>query len=125
MIFTPEMNDGRHVFVFGSNEAGIHGAGAAKTAMKYWGARWGAGFGRTGNAYAIPTKNGGMRALPLPAVKIYAHYFLAEAREYDDLTFLVTAIGCGLAGYRHEQIAPMFKGAPANCVMPEEWREWL
>lgn len=112
------------IFVFGSNLAGRHGKGAALYARNNHGAVYGVGRGRTGNAYAIPTKDADIRTLPLPTIKIYVEEFLEYARQNPDLSFQVTRIGCGLAGYKNHQIAPMFKGAPINCILPEEWKEY-
>jgi hypothetical protein len=112
----------RPVFVFGSNLAGRHGKGAALHASRERGAVHGAGVGRTGNAYAIPTKDAKLRALPLSEIKNYVLEFLRYARAHPDLRFEVTRIGCGLAGYTDAQIAPMFAGAPANCDLPPGWR---
>lgn len=109
------------VFVFGSNLAGRHGAGAAKFAIQHRGAIYGKGEGRQGNSYGIPTKDGNIRTLPLEEVKRGVDRFLDYARENPCVTFQVTKIGCGLAGYTEEQIAPMFKGAPDNCELPEGW----
>ena len=105
----------RESFVFGSNEAGRHGKGAALHARKHYGAVYGVGFGCTGDAWAIPTKDGNLRTLPLDQIGRYVRQFLAYATENPELTFKVTAIGTGLAGHRHEDVAPMFDGAPANC----------
>jgi hypothetical protein len=121
--YGPELNDGKHVFVFGSNLAGWHGRGAALDAKNYWGAVRGVGKGRTGNAYAIPTKNAMLYPFPLPIIAVWVGGFVEYARERPELTFLVTRIGCGLAGYQDKDIAPMFGDAPANCVLPEGWRE--
>lgn len=109
------------VFVFGSNLAGRHGAGAALWARRHRGAIYGRGIGRQGNSYAIPTKGADLHSLPLDVIQQYVGDFLAYAREHPDLEFQVTPIGTGLAGYRHEDIAPMFCGAPANCKLPDEW----
>jgi hypothetical protein len=109
------------IFVFGSNLAGRHGAGAALFAAKYQGAIYGQGVGMQGEAYAIPTKDAELKVLPLDIIKKYVKEFLKYAREHDALTFQVTRIGCGLAGYSDWQIAPMFKGAPENCRLPEGW----
>jgi hypothetical protein len=111
------------IFVFGSNEAGRHGKGAALHARRHYGAEYGVGFGRTGDAWAIPTKDAQLRTLPLERVRQYVEQFLAYANEHPELTFKVTAIGTGLAGYRHEDIAPMFAHAPPNCRLPDEWRD--
>ena len=112
----------RPVFVFGSNLAGKHGKGAALHASREHGAVHGVGVGRTGNAYAIPTKDAGLRTLPLSEIKSYVLEFLRYAKAHPDLRFEVTRIGCGLAGYTDVQIAPMFAGAPANCDLPPGWR---
>jgi len=103
------------VFVFGSNLAGRHGKGAALEARKKWGAEYGVGRGRTGNAYAIPTKDHELRPLPLESIRTYVREFVAYAREHPALRFYVTRVGCGLAGYSEAQIRPMFEGAPDNC----------
>jgi hypothetical protein len=113
------------IFVFGSNEAGRHGKGAALHARRYYRAQYGVGFGRTGDAWAIPTKDAKLRSLPLERIAHYVGLFLTYAREHPELTFKVTAIGTGYAGHRHEDIAPMFAGAPANCHLPVEWRKLL
>lgn len=109
------------VFVFGSNLAGIHGAGAAKTARGY-GAVWGKGEGLMGNTYAIPTKNGMLNTLPLEEVRSHVSRFVQFAKDNKDLTFFVTRIGCGLAGFTDYDIAPLFKEAPDNCELPIGWR---
>lgn len=119
--YNPDRNNGTTIFVFGSNEAGFHGAGAAREAVLHWDARVGVAVGRTGFSYAIPTKNKNIRTLPLWCIAAYVLGFLAYAKEHQELTFLVTRIGCGLAGYTDEAIAPMFKNPPTNCVLPEEW----
>lgn len=110
------------IFVFGSNLAGRHGKGAALHARQHYGAVYGVGVGRTGNAYAIPTKDGQLRTLPIPTIAGHVTTFMAYAHAHPELTFEVTRIGCGLAGYSDHQIAPLFRGAPTNCVLPEGWR---
>lgn len=110
------------IFVFGSNLAGRHGKGAALTARREWGALYGEGEGRTGRAYAIPTKDAQLRTLPLWDISVSVARFIEYARAHPELDFLVTRIGCGLAGYADAQVAPFFAGAPANCQLPEEWR---
>lgn len=115
------------VFVFGSNLAGRHGKGAALTAVQRFGAIYGQGVGLQGNSWAIPVKDGRGRAdlkdprqtLPLEEIAGYVAAFLAQAEVlYPEKTFLVTPIGCGLAGYRPEQIAPMFRVHPKNVILP-------
>lgn len=120
--FTAELNDGKHVFVFGSNEGGIHGAGAALCARQSWGAEIGVGFGPTGQSFAIPTKSDRFKTLSLKAIDASVKLFLKHAENHPEMTFLVTKIGCGLAGYSEGEIKPMFAGASANCVLPEGWR---
>ena len=110
------------IFVFGSNLAGRHGKGAALCARNSHGAEYGVGVGRTGNAYAIPTKDERIRTLPLERIAPYISDFLTYARANPNLKFEVTRIGCGLAGYTDAQIAPMFAGTPENCQLPEGWR---
>jgi hypothetical protein len=109
------------IFVFGSNLAGIHGRGSAFHARKFFGALQGVGSGRMGSSYAIPTKDKQMRVLQLPTIEEHVKTFLQYARDNADLTFNVVAIGCGLAGYRPADIAPMFVIAPSNVMLPPEF----
>jgi hypothetical protein len=111
------------IFVFGSNLAGRHGKGAALFARKNYGAKLGVGRGRTGNAYAIPTKDADLRPLALLQIEREVNDFLSYAIAHMDEKFLVTKIGCGLAGYTNEQIAPFFHDAPVNCLIDEEWQK--
>lgn len=113
------------IFVFGSNTAGRHGKGAALHARREHGAIYGQGHGLQGNAYAIPTKDERLQTLPLDVIERHVKGFLKYAEGRPDLTFNVTAIGTGLAGYSHDQIAPMFKGFTPNCNMPDEWQGLL
>jgi len=112
------------IFVFGSNLAGRHGAGAALEARRKHGAIYGQGIGRQGNSYAIPTRSGRLQTLSLAIIRRHVLDFMEYARANPDLDFCVTRIGCGLAGYTDNQIAPMFIGAPSNCHLPEGWRLW-
>lgn len=109
------------VFVFGSNLAGRHGAGAARTALGLYGAQYGKGEGHQGRSYAIPTKDESLRTLPIKRIWYYVDQFLAYADMSRDLTFYVTRVGCGLAGYKDEDIAPMFKTASTNVILPGTW----
>lgn len=109
------------IFVFGSNLAGRHGKGAALWARQHRGAIYGQGVGRQGNAYAIPTKDRQLRTLPLSVIEAHVADFLAYARQRSGDRFELTPIGCGLAGYRADQIAPMFVGAPDNVVTPKSF----
>lgn len=110
------------IFVFGSNLAGRHGKGAALCAVREHGAAYGQGIGRQGNSYAIPTKDALLRTLPLSEIEKHARVFLDYALGHPELTFQVTRVGCGLAGYKDSDIAPMFKDAPLNCELPSGWR---
>ena len=114
-----------HIFVFGSNLAGIHGAGAARHAVIHHGARYRQGEGLQGRSYAIPTKDYNINTLPLDEIRKYVEVFVAFAYEHPDLTFQVTRIGCGLAGYQSSDIAPMFNGAPSNCLFDTDWEPFL
>jgi len=113
------------IFVFGSNLAGVHGAGAALFAREKHGAVLGVGHGMTGAAYALPTKDESIRTLPLDRIAGYVRTFIKFAEDNPELDFQVTRVGCGLAGYTDKQIAPLFKGSPENCIMPVEWLEIL
>lgn len=112
----------KEIFVFGSNLAGRHGAGAAKFAVENHGAVYGQGVGLQGNSYGIPTKDWNIKTLSLEEIKTFVLDFILFAKTNQDLMFNVTRIGCGLAGYTDEQISPMFKDAPENCNLPEGWR---
>lgn len=119
--FTPEHIDrlGQdEVFVFGSNLAGIHAGGAARTALEKFGAVMGQGVGLQGNSYAIPTMQGGPET-----IKPYVDDFIALAEEWDQTTFLVTRIGCGIAGFKESEIAPLFDRAfdLYNVRLPESF----
>lgn len=94
------------VFVFGSNLAGIHTGGAARTALKRFGAVMGQGVGMQGQSYAIPTMHGG-----IDTIKPYVDEFINLAREWDQTTFYVTRIGCGIAGFTDEEVVPLFAEA--------------
>ncbi len=87
------------IFVFGSNEAGVHGAGAALYARRNCGAKPGVGFGPSGNSFAVPTKDHNIKTLPFMKVSGYVKAFVEYAKSRPDLEFKVTAIGCGLAGF--------------------------
>lgn len=110
-------------FVFGSNTKGIHGAGAALWARQHRGAIQGQGEGLQGQSYGIPTKDHSIRSLPLTEISKRVRVFLDFAEQHPEMTFEVTRIGCGLAGYKDSDIAPMFATAPENCVLPDGWRK--
>jgi hypothetical protein len=117
------------VFVFGANLRGVHGKGAAKVAHVNFGAEYGVGEGRTGDAYAIPTKSAPTMKpedrLPLDRVQQSVQRFLEHAQEHPAERFFVTRVGCVLAGFKDEEIAPLFADAPENCCLPEDWREYV
>ncbi len=114
------------IFVFGSNLSGIHGAGAAKFANEQRGAEWGVGEGRTGQSYALPTKEADVAtSRPLGEVTKSAAKFIQYAEDHPELQFQLTAVGCGLAGFKSEDIAPLFSATPDNVHYPPEWTDHL
>lgn len=122
---TPEWIDDlqeNQVFVFGSNLAGMHGGGAARIARLRFGAVMGKGVGMQGRSYAIPTMQGGTKT-----IRPYVNDFIAYAKEHPELTFLVTPIGCGIAGFEPEDIAPLFEEASnvENIWLPKSFWEVL
>lgn len=116
------------IFVFGSNKLGIHGRGAAKTALAH-GAMQGRGFGHYGDSFAIPTcaKPAGMPGwqMKLGDVRLYIEKFVDYAHYHPELKFKVTKIGCGLAGWTDEQMAQQFYNSPHNCYFDLDWQFWL
>ena len=114
------------IFVFGSNESGIHGAGAAKTAYEKHGARMRFSYGHWGDSFAIPTKDKDIRkTLPLEHIEQYVQGFIAYAKSHPERTFQVTRIGCGLAGLHDRDVAPMFRDASKNCQFDMMWSHFL
>ncbi len=118
---TPDMINSlnaNEIFVFGSNLSGQHGGGAARTAYKKFGAVWGQGTGLQGHSYAIPTMQGGVET-----IRPYVNEFIAFANAHAELHFLVTRIGCGIAGFTDEEIAPLFAAAIhlKNVSLPDEF----
>ena len=103
------------VFVFGSNASGAHGGGAARFALDRFGAVWGQSEGLQGQSYGIDTMSG------LGVFEEQATRFLGFAREHPELRFLVTEVGCGIAGYTPGEVAGFFRGAPGNVVLPESF----
>ena len=112
-----ELTD-NEIFVFGSNLAGAHGGGAARLAYQRFGAVWGQGVGLQGQSYAIPTMQGDVET-----IKPYVDGFIEYAKSRPDLFFYVTRIGCGIAGVRDEEIAPLFAAARGveNICLPESF----
>ena len=115
--FITELQPGE-IFVFGSNLGGMHAGGAARIAYNNFGAIWGQGGGLQGQSYGIPTMQGGVET-----VRPYVNEFIQFAKDHPELTFLVTRIGCGIAGFTDAQIAPLFEKAHSmeNVVLPEGW----
>ena len=116
------------VFVFGSNLAGIHGAGAAKLAHDKFGAPWHLSFGHYHKVFAIPTKDFNIQTLPLSTIEGYVNAFIKYVNGFgENNIFLVTEIGCGLAGYKPEQLAPMFRKAikMENIYLPQRFWDVL
>jgi hypothetical protein len=111
------------IFVFGSNLAGIHGAGAAAYAVRKYGAVYGVGRGMTGNAYALPTKDQNIVTRSLAEIDADVALFCKFAAENQQLQFLLTPVGCGLAGLKRSQISPMFRkhGLTSNVVLSHSW----
>jgi hypothetical protein len=115
------------IFVFGSNLSGMHRSAAANDAMKF-GAQWGNPVGLQGKTYAIPTKTLFYKeTLPLKEISKYVLEFIEFTKAHKDLTFLVTEVGCGLAGLTPTQVAPFFKGALEceNIELPKRFLEVL
>lgn len=125
MRYTPDfithLNKGE-IFVFGSNLKGLHGGGAARLAYERFGAIWGQGVGLQGSCYGIPTMHGGV-----DAIKPYVDDFIEFAKNHTEYTFLVTKIGCGIAGFKEEEIAPLFADAVSvdNIILPESFVMFL
>ena len=113
------------IFVFGSNESGRHGKGAAKTAMLKFGAEYGKGYGLQGQCFAIPTKDSRLKTLPVCEISTYIDDFLSFAKQHPELKFFVTKIGCGLAGYSVSEMKDLFisREIPEHVVLPYEFRK--
>lgn len=110
------------VLVFGSNLAGRHGKGAAREAAVSYGAVYGQAEGLQGRSYAIPTKDADLHTLPLNVILRYVKRFLMFAELAPNLQFVLTRVGCGLAGLTDNDMAPLFATAPPNVVLPSAWR---
>src|SRR4051812_26586285 len=107
------------IFVFGSNAHGAHGGGAARFAYDRFGAVWGQAEGLQGQSYGIDTMSG------LAVFEAQARRFVEFAREHSELRFLVTEVGCGIAGYTPGDVAEFFRGAPDNVVLPARFLDVL
>ncbi|MBQ5576587.1 MAG: hypothetical protein IIT37_11120 [Bacteroidales bacterium] len=108
------------IFVFGSNLDGHHYGGAARIANEKFGAIFGQGVGLQGQSYAIPTMQGGVET-----IRPYVDEFIEFAKQHPELTFLVTRIGCGIAGFQDSEIAPLFRGAIGieNIALPQSFMD--
>lgn len=114
------------IFVFGSNEAGRHGKGAAKTAYEKYGARYGMSYGHYGKSFAIPTKDATLKkVLSINQITAYVNGFLAYAESHPQLLFKITRIGCGLSGVPDFIMAKLFWNAPKNCYFDTKWQPFL
>jgi len=130
MKYTPENIthlEPNQIFVYGANEKGVHGAGAARLALR-WGAKMGE-YGLNGQTYGIPTKDKKIQTLPLDKIQAHVHDFLALAFSHQEYEFLVTKIGTGLAALPISDIAPLFKiiktGVFENVILPEEFYKYI
>jgi len=130
MKYTPENIthlEPNQIFVYGANEKGVHGAGAARLALR-WGAKMGE-YGLNGQTYGIPTKDKKIQTLPLDKIQVHVNDFLATAFSHPEYEFLVTKIGTGLAALPISDIAPLFKiiktGVFENVILPEEFYRYI
>lgn len=113
------------IFVFGSNMTGQHADGAAKTALEHFGAMKGVGRGWSGQSYAIPTMNEHLQQMPLSQIQHYIDDFKIYTKNHPRNQYFITALGCGIAGYKVEEIAPMFKGISHNVILPHSFRPFV
>ncbi|AYO54898.1 A1S_2505 family phage non-structural protein [Acinetobacter wuhouensis] len=113
------------IFVFGSNMVGTHQGGAAKTALLYFGATKGVGRGWAGQSFAIPTMNEHLQQMPLSQIQHYIDDFKIYTKNHLKMKYFITSVGCGVAGYKVEEIAPMFKGISRNVIFPVSFRPFV
>lgn len=113
------------VFVFGSNLAGLHRGGAARTAKEYFGALQGVGRGWSGQSFAIPTLNEHFQPMPLSQIAHYIEDFKIYTKNHPSITYFVTSVGCGGAGYQPKDIAPLFKGISNNVILPIRFKSFV
>ena len=122
-----------YILTVGTNSRGAHEIGAAKTAHRYFGARYGQAFGLQGNAYGIPTRtyldrktnNSMFEDIPLKQIQSTVKLFFKDASLNPHLTFVLTRIGCGFAGYDDSQIAPLFSNPLSNMIIPKAWLPFI
>jgi hypothetical protein len=113
------------IFVFGSNTAGRHGRGAALQARLQWGAKWGVGEGFTGQCWAFPTLDGSdgqLTQLPIHSMEASRDLLYTACNQHPDKIFLLTKVGCGLAGYPEEMMRGLFVNPPPNLILPQDWQ---
>lgn len=113
------------VFVFGSDMIGQHADGAAKTAVAHFGALNGVGRGWSGQSYAIPTMNEHFQQMPLSQIQHYIDDFKIYTKNHPKIQYFITSLGCGIAGYKIEEIAPMFRGISHNVIFPQSFRAFV
>lgn len=125
LLVNGQQKEREMIFVFGSNLAGIHGAGAAAYAMEHYDAEWGVGEGITGRAYALPTKDENIRTLPLNKIEQHMTRFLLFVGKNPILNFNLTPVGCGLAGYKRREMWLMLRSLGAqdfdNLFLSSSW----
>lgn len=109
------------VFVFGSNTSGQHGGGAARQAHLHFGARMGCGEGLTGQCYAFPTLNASLQQLPRRRLEEARDHLYWNCAQHPEKRFLLTKVGCGIAGYAEDRMRALFAEPPANLILPEDW----
>lgn len=115
----------KRIYVFGTNTLGFHNRGISLIAYSKYGAQWGKCFGHYGDSFAIPVVDRDIQPLPLETIENFIKGFIAYAETHPKRNFLVTRIGCGIAGYTNKDIAPLFASSPLNCIFDEEWKSWL
>jgi hypothetical protein len=108
-------------FVFGSNLGGHHYGGAAAQAYSDFGAQWGVAEGITGSSYAFPTLDAELKQMPMHRLKVARDKLYGTAIAHPELTFLLTKVGCGIAGYSEDEMRELFSDAPTNVRKPEGW----
>lgn len=115
------------VFVFGSNLAGMHGAGSARAALDHYGAALGVYYGLSGRAFAIPTVDSAIEKLPIEVIEMYIVKLIQYSLEHPDTVFFITRLGCGIAGFADWMIAQIFNNGQNyhNFDFPEEWKQYL
>lgn len=115
----------QQIFVFGSNLAGIYDGGATMTALKYFGAVQGVGRGWMGQCFAIPVQDKQLHNLPLAQIAQYIEDFKIYTANHRQMTYFITAIGCGHAAFSPSEIAPLFTGISDNVILPQRFQPYL